>query len=250
MTKHTFPQLIAHRGASIYAPENTLAALRKAAELGASWVESDIAITSCGEAIILHDSTLNRTTNGRGEVSKTSCADIRQLDAGSWFAPEFKDERIPTLDEWLSCAAALDLGLNLELKVPANQAEFAVKRLLESLERHWSSDYSKLLISSFTLENLKTVYKASKKLALGFLSRTWSSRDGDIVKSLNCASINLSRQSIDAKLMKQLEAYEIPVLAYTVDDKALAEHLFELGVTGVFSNDPCLLKKNDCQVSE
>jgi glycerophosphoryl diester phosphodiesterase len=235
------PKLIAHRGASIYAPENTLAALRRAAELGATWVECDIALSACGEAVIIHDDRLDRTTSGSGLVAETRFETIRQLDAGSWFSPEFAHEPIPSLDEWLSCAAAFNLGLNLELKVPATSAELVVEKLLQSLERYWPHGYSRLLISSFVHENLDRVRQADSKLPIALLMHAWSDEYASRLKSLNCASINLSYKSLTEEMVKKIATYELPILAYTVDDKEIAECLFDWGVTGVFSNDPCLL---------
>jgi len=243
LSKIAFPKLIAHRGASTYAPENTLASLRKAAELGVSWVECDVALSACGQTVIMHDSSLNRTTNGKGEVAKTSYELISQLDAGGWFAPEFKDERVPTLDQWLSCTAALDLGLNLELKGIPSQADQLMEKVLASLKLHWSEDYANLCVSSFSLENLEAARRADAKLPLGLLSKAWSEEYGELLDSLSCTSINLAHQSLDERVMRQIAAHNVAVLAYTVDDKKLAEHLFELGVCGVFTNDPCLLKE-------
>jgi glycerophosphoryl diester phosphodiesterase len=90
---------VAHRGASAHAPENTLAAFRRAVELGADAVEMDVHLTADGHVVVIHDATLDRTTNGTGAVTERSLSDIRSLDAGSWFDPRFAGERIPTLDE-------------------------------------------------------------------------------------------------------------------------------------------------------
>src|SRR5476651_1884741 len=94
-------KLIAHRGASAVAPENTLIALEKAHELGAAWIEADVRLTLDNEVIIFHDDTLNRCTNGRGLVRKTPYSVIAGLDAGSWFSPAYAGEKVSTLDQWL-----------------------------------------------------------------------------------------------------------------------------------------------------
>lgn len=93
--------VVAHRGALQYAPENTLAAFRKAIELGADLIEFDVRETKDGHLVVMHDDTVDRTTDGQGRVSQLTLAEIRRLDAGSWFGPQFKGERVPTLDEAL-----------------------------------------------------------------------------------------------------------------------------------------------------
>src|ERR1700675_1784021 len=107
--------VIGHRGAAAHAPENTLAGLRRAKALGCGWVEFDVRLTGDGALVLCHDPLLDRTTSGSGPVSAKSLAAIRQCDAGSWFAPSFAGERVPTLDEALLLAAELDLGANVEI---------------------------------------------------------------------------------------------------------------------------------------
>lgn len=107
------PEVIAHRGASGEAPENTLAAFRRAAELGAHMIELDVQLSRDGEAVVVHDDTVDRTTNGRGVVANLDLADLRTLDAGAWFSPTFAGERVPTLAEVLD---TVPLRVNVELK--------------------------------------------------------------------------------------------------------------------------------------
>src|SRR5712692_9179692 len=110
------PRVIGHRGAAASAPENTLAGLRRAKALGCAWVEFDVRLTGDGALVLCHDPSLDRTTSGTGAVSAQSLAAIRDCDAGSWFAPAFAGERVPTLEEVLLLAAELDLGTNIEIK--------------------------------------------------------------------------------------------------------------------------------------
>src|SRR5205814_5101727 len=105
--------VIAHRGASGTHPENTLAAFRRAVELGADMIELDVQLTRDGEVVVFHDATLERTTDGAGAVSDRTLAEIRRLDAGAWFGPAFRGTRVPTLAEVL---AAVGLPVNVELK--------------------------------------------------------------------------------------------------------------------------------------
>src|SRR5688572_22496951 len=93
----SWPRVIAHRGASAYAPENTMAAFSRAHALGAQWIEFDVWLAACGEVVVLHDETLARTTNGYGRVTDFSYAALQPLDAGSWFGHQFRQEKILTL---------------------------------------------------------------------------------------------------------------------------------------------------------
>src|SRR4029077_10733853 len=110
------PPVIGHPGAAAHAHENTLAGLRAARALGCGWVEFDVRLTGDGALVLCHDPRLDRTTDGKGWVSARTLTAIRQCDAGSWFAPSFAGERVPTLDEALVLAAELDLGANVEIK--------------------------------------------------------------------------------------------------------------------------------------
>ena len=108
--------LIAHRGASGYAPENTMAAFRKAVAMGLSFIETDLQLSRDARFVAIHDDTVNRTTNGQGAVHDLSLAELRRLDAGSWFSSSFTGERIPTLEEILEFAKRHDVVFYLELK--------------------------------------------------------------------------------------------------------------------------------------
>jgi len=108
--------VIAHRGASGHAPENTLAAFKRALTLGATFIETDLQLSRDSRFVAIHDDTVNRTTNGQGKVHDLSLADLRRLDAGSWFGSEFTGERIPTLEEILEFSRKHDVVFYLELK--------------------------------------------------------------------------------------------------------------------------------------
>ena len=108
------PVIIAHRGDKTHAPENTLAAFKSAAENGADAIEFDVKLTADGRIIVLHDPTVNRTTNGLGKISQLPYAAVRELDAGAWFSEEFRGECIPTLDEVFETVGKR-LYMNIEL---------------------------------------------------------------------------------------------------------------------------------------
>ena len=125
-------QVIAHRGASAYAPENTLASFALACTLGADWFELDCTLTRDGEVIVIHDDTVDRVTNGKGKVATLTLAELRRLDAGSWKSPQFAGERLPTLDEALALARDHHAGVYIEIKPCADDGtlEAAITRLI------------------------------------------------------------------------------------------------------------------------
>ncbi len=125
----------AHRGASDTHPENTLAAFREAIRLGAQMIEFDVALSKDGRLVLMHDATVDRTTNGRGPVSELTLAEVKRLDAGSWKDSQFKNERVPTLDEALAIMPD-NLWLNVHLKGGAHLAEKVTERIVASERLH------------------------------------------------------------------------------------------------------------------
>jgi glycerophosphoryl diester phosphodiesterase len=160
------PLNLAHRGASQEAPENTMAAFRLAAELGADGVEFDVQLCEDGEAVVIHSSTLDKTTDGGGQVKDATLAELQELDAGSWFAPQFAGERIPTLAQVLH-ELGPRLVLNIELKTGtllSDGLESEVVRLVEdtNLAHH-------VIISSFNPLALWRVRRLNRFISTGLL---------------------------------------------------------------------------------
>src|SRR3989338_4007474 len=150
MSKLIIPKVIGHRGAKAYAPENTLASIHAAADLGIEWVEIDVKLTKDGVPVIFHDEELNRCTNGSGLVAETDFKTIGELDAGLWFGDSFLGEKIPTLEEALNVIIDRGLGVNLEIKpCPGREVETA-EVMLDHATRIWSDDAPPPLISSFS----------------------------------------------------------------------------------------------------
>jgi len=142
--------VIAHRGASGYAPENTLAAFKRALALGATFIETDLQLSRDSHFVAIHDDTVNRTTNGQGKVHDLSLADLRRLDAGSWFGSEFTGERIPTLEEILEFSKKHDVVFYLELKPGGSWGgEHALIGALRTSERLHAPSSSRLTPESW-----------------------------------------------------------------------------------------------------
>lgn len=231
------PPVIGHRGAATSAPENTLASLRQAHAEGASWVEFDVKLTADAVPILMHDDRLGRTTNGRGKVAKTGSDDLARLDAGSWFAPEFAGEPVPTLRAALELCADLGLGINVELKPCPGRAEETAKATLTLVDDTWPVNLPQPLISSFDRTSLAAAKAIKPDAYCGFLCRRvprdWSSA----MERFGCSTLNVSHRWVRQKHIDAAVAVGVPVLVHAVDDPERAGKLLEAGVTSVFTSN-------------
>lgn len=231
------PPVIAHRGASKLAPENTLAAFRKAKVYGTNWVEFDVMLTKCGEAVVIHDETVDRTTNGSGRVAELTYAEIKTLDAGSWFSPNFAGERIPTLKEVILLLNELQLLANIEIKPCAGFETPTVKKVLQMVDQFWKQK-NPPLISSFSREVLQDVHRFSPQSLLGFLMHDWEDDWREASDRLSCVSVHVYESLLTSERIGELKTSGRNLLSYTLDEVSRARELLDAGVDAVFSNCP------------
>ena len=237
-------EIIGHRGASGYAPENTLSAFRMAADLGARAIETDLQLTRDGRLVILHDDTLKRTTNGCGGVAAKTFEELRLLDAGSWFpkrtlrksrsAPRFAEERVPSIEEVFELAARRDLSLYLEIKAPC--APEAAKTVAAAIRAAGAAARSTVIC--FDLEVLKRVRATDPAIALGYL---FSRRLRDATaraKSAGARTILPRRDRVTPKLIADARAHGLKIVTWTVNDPKQMKRLMGLGVDGIMSDFP------------
>ncbi len=232
------PTVIAHRGASAYAPENTLAAFLKAKELGASWIEFDVMLTADHEVVVIHDEELERTTNGFGKVRDYSYRALKKLDAGSWFNPIFSGEKIPSLSETIEFLHTHQMAANIEIKPLLGQEELVVKKVLSVVKQHWKTDIPGPLISSFSLPALRFLRQHSSTCLLGFLMDKWLPDWKVLCDELNCITVNVDGKIVSQEKVKQIKSTGRLVLVYTVNDPKRAQELFSWGVDAVFTDVP------------
>jgi len=228
------PFLWAHRGASRNAPENTLAAFLAAAECGADGLELDIHLSYDGIPVVIHDETLDRTTDGTGPVAHLDLQMLLQLDAGSWFAPEYVGEGIPTLESVLSVFAG-NLRLNREIK------EFrAGMAMLELLGRCPSAD---VVVSSFNYDLLRSLREKDGNLALAVLFESGNWRQAiHLAMELSACAFHPRADKVNRPMLTACQRVELPVFVWTVDDPRLAMSFVRSGVSGFFTNDPEALR--------
>lgn len=232
------PPVIAHRGASGYAPENTLAAFAKAAQLGIKWVEFDVMLSACGIPIIFHDETLDRTTNGRGELIDYSFPYLQSLDAGTWFNPIFAGERIPTLAQVMTFLQEMHMNANVELKPLPGEEELLAKKVLEIIPNHLIKEPSTILFSSFSIEGLFALRKQAKDCLLGLLLHDWDPDWRTLCESLQCASLHIYDEIMTEEKVHEIKNMGKAALCYTVNNPLRAKQLFGWGVDAVFSDVP------------
>jgi glycerophosphoryl diester phosphodiesterase len=232
------PRVIGHRGAAGSAPENTIASFRRAAELGCRWVEFDVQLSADDVPILFHDSSLSRTTNGAGRLTRVTLDGLKKLDAGSWFGADFAGEKIPTLAEALLEIAKLGLIPNIEIKSPRAYAAQTARLAIIEAFKVWPKDAPLPFISSFSPEALVQARKVVPNWPRGYLSPYVTQAKIVAAQKLGCASFGLALKRVDAKSIAQLHDSGFLVFVYTVNDRNEAERLFALGVDGLFSDRP------------
>ncbi len=228
-----YPRVVAHRGGGTLAPENTLAAIDTGARLGLKMIEFDAKLSADNVVFLLHDDTVNRTSNGRGAAATLHYDEIAALDAGSWKDASFAGERMPTLAEVAARCASLSLAANVEIK-PCPGRDVETGRLVaEEAARQWASSTVSPLLSSFSYEALAAARDAARALPRGLLFGAvppdWRAQ----TDALECVSLHADHRELDERLVAQIKSAGLFILAYTVNDPARARQLGAWGVDAI-----------------
>lgn len=231
-------KVIGHRGLAGLAPENTMASFVAARDAGLRWVELDAKLCGSGELIVLHDNTVDRTSNGHGRAQQLTLTQLQTLDAGSWFDRRFAGERIPLLQEVLGFCADHGMGINIELK--PNPVDYvatagAVATLLQRGD--WLARLP-LLVSSFSLQSLRAMQRYLPELPRGFLLERRRSIANILTEldALDAISFHYDDNLITAEQIAAVRASGREVLVWTVNDQVRAEALWQAGVCAVFAD--------------
>jgi len=237
MSHITMPAVIAHRGASGHAPENTLAAIRKAHDFGATWIEIDVNISKDGVPVLFHDDGVERCSSGSGLVIEHSLTDLKALDCGAWYADEFSNERIATLDECLRLAAQMGMGINLEIKPCSGWEAPTTRAIAETLLR--ARALPEIIISSFSHVAMLEAHRLLKHIPRSTLYLVAPPYWRDDAARLEASNIHLHANTLlTAKDIDSFHSAGLGVYCYTVNDAAKAKQLYAIGVDGVFTNYP------------
>jgi glycerophosphoryl diester phosphodiesterase len=228
-------RVIAHRGASFYAPENTLAAFALAADQGARAIECDAKLTRDRKIVLIHDDRLDRTTSGKGPVKRL---DLRALDAGSWFSPRFAGERVPTLEEGLALWAKRGLFPQIEIKPCLGRAAPTGAAVAALVAKAWPRRLPRPVLSSFSPRALAAARKTAPELPRAYLAERlpidWRRR----LKRLGCAALHCSHKYLTEAKARRVKDAGYALRCYTVNDPARAKLLFSWGVDAVFTDCP------------
>ncbi|MBB72511.1 MAG: glycerophosphoryl diester phosphodiesterase [Legionellales bacterium] len=235
------PKTIAHRGASSDAPENTAVAFELAKLKGASWVEFDVMLTADEEVIVMHDTTLDRTTNGEGLVAAMSLAELNALDAGAWFDPLYVGVKIPTLKEVLMVCAKAALGINIEIKPNDGRVSLLVDKVLNHVGRYWPAHLPEPLYSSFNALAVRQVCDKVPNAYLATILAEWDENWQGLADELATVTVHLNEAIVTEERVKAIKATNRQVLAYTVNDPERARELLAMDVDCVFSDKADLL---------
>ena len=226
---------IAHRGASGNAPENTLAAFKKALEIGVDAVELDLHGTADGEVVVIHDATLDRTTDLQGDINETPLEIVQGADAGAWFDTEFTGERVPTLVEALACIGKETIAV-LEIKDPLI-AEAVVAKI------HETETLGTAVVISFHTTVLQTIRTLEPRVATGWLIGSHNKHVSPIalcqqLGELGSSLLNVNHELITAEFAYEIRRRGIALWCWTVDDLARMREMKACGVQGITSNYP------------
>ncbi len=232
------PIIFAHRGDFAHAPENTLPAFEQALQKGADGIELDAKLTSDGQVIVIHDSTVDRTTNGKGRVASLALEEIRKLDAGSWFNEKFSGTKVPLLEEVFDLVNK-DKLINIELTNYSSPRDGLAVKVCELLKRH--NNHSQILFSSFFSSNLKIASQILPEIPRGLLAmpglvglwaRSFGFMFGDY-QALHPHTSSASREQV-----QRAHRVNRRVHVWTVNSPEEINQLKEWGVDGIFTDDP------------
>ncbi|MBT2443734.1 glycerophosphodiester phosphodiesterase [Streptomyces sp. ISL-36] len=231
--------VIAHRGASSAAPENTLVSDEVARRGGARWIENDVQPSRDGVPYVLHDTTVDRTTDGTGPVRGLTAAQLDALDAGSWFSPVYAGARVPTLAAQLEDLRVR--GGNLVLEIKGRHSRDEVARIVRLVRDHGMAD--RVLVQSFDVDALRQTRALAPELPLGLLRATLDPDPVAVAEELGLSAYNPSADELSAHpgVVKDLHAAGVAVMVWTVDSPARWRELDALGADAVITNRPAEL---------
>jgi glycerophosphoryl diester phosphodiesterase len=221
----------AHRGASGLAPENTIAAFQKAMEYKADFSELDVTMTKDGELILLHDDTLQQTTNDSGNVWDFTLSELKKLDAGSWFGADFVGEHLPTLAEVIDLVNG-KMKLNIEIKISGREPGIADKVVETVRHKNFSNQ---CIITSFDSSAITRVMKIAPEIPAGLI---FSNDPAESIFEGKWSILSAKHKIVDADFMNKARAAGKEVHVWTVNKEDDMKRFIDLGVDGIITNFP------------
>jgi len=233
-------QILAHRGASAYAPENTLAAFRLAIDQRADWLEMDVQQTSDGRLVVFHDLRVERTTSGRGALRDLTLDQVRELDAGSWFDQQFAGERVPTFEEVLALAQDNGIRIFPEVKDPRFYPGIE-ERLASTIAAFGYED--RTVVQSFDAASLEKLRRINPHLRLAALYTATSPFKGDPPAGAEVVGPPWELVAADRSLVRDAHASGRQIIVWTVDSQSGMQQMLDARVDGIITGRPDVARR-------
>ena len=230
------PVIIAHRGASTFAPENTMSAFKKAIEQGAGGIELDVQLSVDGNLVVIHDEKLDRTSNGKGLVRDKTLKELQSLDFGSWFSKDFQNERIPILDEVMQLFSSWNGMLNIEIKNGPIFYPGIENKVADTIRRYRMAD--RTIVSSFNHYSLVEIKRIDPGIKTGVLYMEGLYEPWTYAKHVGAEAIHPLFYNIVPEIMKGCKSNGIIVNPFTVDQPDYIKMIAMAGVDGIITNVP------------
>ena len=238
----SYPRWVAHRGAGKLAPENTLAAFKLGASCGYRMFECDVKLSSDGVPFLLHDDTLERTTNGIGIAGSMTWQDLQQLDAGSWHSTSYAGEPIPSLDTVAAYCISNSFDLNIEIKPTLGTDQLTGQVVAQHAARIWQNESRKPLLTSFKPDALQAALDAAPNLPRGLLLHELWPGWLETALMLGCQAVICHHRLWDTSSVTQAKSAGFKLLSYTVNDDADVQRLLTLGCDGIITDQVDVFK--------
>ncbi len=232
-------RIVAHRGASRVAPENTLAAFRLAPRLGSRWLEFDVSLLGDGTPVLHHDATLERCTDATGRLDRLTAADLAGIDAGSWFGAQYTGEPLATLVQALDLIGELDLSANLEMKPHNTTPESLARAVVKALgSRPWARD--RIVVSSYGLGALAALRRLMPDQPLAVLYKNPPADWPEALAALGACSLHIRHERLTREILSRARAHGVHVRVYVINEPPRMEPFRAAGLAGVITDHPPL----------
>ena len=238
--------IIGHRGAMGYAPENTMASFEEAVRRGADWIELDVQLSKDGEVVVIHDTAVDRTTNGEGLVRDLTWKKIKTLDAGAWHSPEYAHQYVPSLTEVMTrfrnrhTSRHAPLGLIIELKTVKGMGGSLADAVVALIQREEFAD--RVIVISFDDVALQEVHTASKTLPIGLLYSDEKEDRSEQAKSIGAHAIFPRKTCVTARGVSVAHKAGLAIGAWTPNTKNELKRMLACGVDAIATNFPDRLR--------
>ena len=232
-----YPRVVAHRGGGRHAPENTLAAIRFGQSLGFRAHEFDVKLSRDGVALLMHDATLERTTDGQGRAADMTFAELQRLDAGNWHSGAFRGERIPSFEEAARLLRSKDTMAHIEIKPTPGFDRVTGEYVARETQRLWKGAPVSPIFSSFSFEALVSAKSVAPEIPRGWLIDQFTDADWGRLVALEATSLHTNHKKFDLSRVQPLHDAGYRIMLYTVNDIDRARELLDAGVDGVFTDE-------------